>query len=367
MTTSRAPCAPTTPRRSHCWARGAPTNSSPAPSAIPRRHLLRQVQAAGVERAQPIDHRAHRQGRLLVHPSRPAPNAVGPRGRANPDVPRLVPLRGRAEPAIPPDRQRGPATARRAQSAEHGHVALTSPERRGRRAQRARGFRDDLLDWHRDNSRDFPWRRRGRPLARAHGRDLPAPTRRPTRCARCTRRSPSWRRHPPTWSRTRTRRVRRCGPSAFAGGRTTWSKIARALVDDHGGEVPGDSLALRQLPGVGDYVANAVLTFGFGRRAVIVDTNTARIAAESAATNGGRCGGSSGSTSMGSRDVTDRTPSSTTRCSISGQQICRAGTPLCEDCPVGRHCATHPSGPGSSCLTPCPSARPAEHEGCPRS
>ena len=48
---------------------------------------------------------------------------------------------------------------------------------------------------------------------------------------------------------------------------------------DHDGSVPDDELTLRSLPGVGDYVAQAVLCFGFGRRAVLVDTNTQRITA----------------------------------------------------------------------------------------
>ena len=39
-------------------------------ASLPRRHLRRQVQAAGRERPVPHHHRAHRQGRLLVHPSR---------------------------------------------------------------------------------------------------------------------------------------------------------------------------------------------------------------------------------------------------------------------------------------------------------
>ena len=54
-------------------------------------------------------------------------------------------------------------------------------------------------------------------------------------------------------------------------------RVARDLVDRCGGAVPDSSLGLRSLPGVGDYVAGAVLCFAFGRRAVLVDTNTERI------------------------------------------------------------------------------------------
>jgi len=53
--------------------------------------------------------------------------------------------------------------------------------------------------------------------------------------------------------------------------------VAEQLVTRFGGEVPGNEADLLTLPGVGDYVANAVLCFAFGRRAVLLDTNTERI------------------------------------------------------------------------------------------
>lgn len=52
----------------------------------------------------------------------------------------------------------------------------------------------------------------------------------------------------------------------------------RELVQGHGGRVPDGIAALEALPGIGHYVANAVVCFGFDRRAVLVDTNTIRLA-----------------------------------------------------------------------------------------
>lgn len=115
-------------------------------------------------------------------------------------------------------------------------------------------------------------------------------------------------------------------------------KIARALVKEHDGQVPTSDFELRQLPGVGDYVANAVVTFGFERPAVIVDTNTARIV--------GR---------VRNRERTHRWqlrldlhelagpegPNAEFNYALLdlGAQVCRASSPLCDDCPVARHCA----------------------------
>ena len=54
---------------------------------------------------------------------------------------------------------------------------------------------------------------------------------------------------------------------------------ARAVVRDHGGVIPDDPEAVRALPGVGRYIAGAVLSFAFDRPAPIVEANTQRVLA----------------------------------------------------------------------------------------
>ncbi|MFO0949855.1 MAG: A/G-specific adenine glycosylase [Isosphaeraceae bacterium] len=54
---------------------------------------------------------------------------------------------------------------------------------------------------------------------------------------------------------------------------------ARAVVERHGGRVPDDPEALRELPGVGRYIAGAVLSFAFDRPAPILEANTQRVVA----------------------------------------------------------------------------------------
>ncbi len=53
--------------------------------------------------------------------------------------------------------------------------------------------------------------------------------------------------------------------------------IARESVERYGGELPGDEATLRSFKGIGAYTAGAVLSFAFGQRAAIVDTNVARV------------------------------------------------------------------------------------------
>jgi A/G-specific adenine glycosylase len=54
-------------------------------------------------------------------------------------------------------------------------------------------------------------------------------------------------------------------------------RLAKAVVEEHGGVVPSDPTALRRLPGVGRYTAGAVACFAFERSTAAVDTNVARV------------------------------------------------------------------------------------------
>jgi len=53
--------------------------------------------------------------------------------------------------------------------------------------------------------------------------------------------------------------------------------LCQALIEKHGGEVPGDRDALTQLPGVGRKTANVVLNMAFGQPTMAVDTHIFRI------------------------------------------------------------------------------------------
>ena len=55
-------------------------------------------------------------------------------------------------------------------------------------------------------------------------------------------------------------------------------KMARALVEKHGGEVPQDMNALLDLPGVGRKTANVIQSVAFGKSALAVDTHVYRVA-----------------------------------------------------------------------------------------
>jgi A/G-specific adenine glycosylase len=148
----------------------------------------------------------------------------------------------------------------------------TAPDARARQR-----FRRRLLDWYRKNGRDLPWRRTRDPyhilvsevmlqqtqvdrvlpkyeewlgkyptlaaLAEAHEDDV----------------AESWR---PLGYNVRPRRLH---------------AIARESVARYGGELPSDADTLLSFDGIGEYTAGAVLSFAFGQRAAILDTNVARV------------------------------------------------------------------------------------------
>ncbi len=108
---------------------------------------------------------------------------------------------------------------------------------------------------------------------------------------------------------------------------------ATAMVERHGGSVPGVLDDLLALPGVGPYTARAVLAFAFEQDVAVVDTNIARVLA---------------------RAVGERlTPTRVQRLADAlvpmgagwiwnqilmdlGATVCRP-TPQCEVCPLGPH------------------------------
>jgi A/G-specific adenine glycosylase len=114
--------------------------------------------------------------------------------------------------------------------------------------------------------------------------------------------------------------------------------VAEVLVERFGGEVPSSREQLLALPGVGDYVANAVLVFGFGRTATLMDTNTERIVARVSGhtprakpwqlrlelhERAGRVGADS-EFNYALLDL--------------GALVCKFSKPLCGTCPIRQHC-----------------------------
>ena len=125
-------------------------------------------------------------------------------------------------------------------------------------------------------------------------------------------------------------------------------ECARAIVRDHGGEVPDDEVALLALPGVGAYTAAAVRAFAFGRRAVVVDTNVRRVLARAVA---GEALARPTPTAAEHALAVTLAPSSDAEAARwaaasmeLGALVCTARAPDCPGCPVRDLCAWRAAG-----------------------
>lgn len=54
-------------------------------------------------------------------------------------------------------------------------------------------------------------------------------------------------------------------------------KLAEHILAKHKGAIPNEWDALISLPGVGEYIAGAILSFGFGKRVPVIDSNVKRL------------------------------------------------------------------------------------------
>jgi endonuclease-3 len=114
-------------------------------------------------------------------------------------------------------------------------------------------------------------------------------------------------------------------------------QLCAELLARYGGRVPNDLDALLGLPGVGRKTANLVVTQGFGRPGICVDTHVHRI------TN--RWGyvrtGTPHDTEMAlRRKLPTRHWIEINGLLVAlGQTICRPVSPRCSSCPVASYCA----------------------------
>lgn len=119
-------------------------------------------------------------------------------------------------------------------------------------------------------------------------------------------------------------------------------ETATVIRDEHGGQVPDDDVALRALPGVGDYTAAAIRAFAFGQRSVVLDTNVRRVLARH---QEGRAL-PPGHITRGERMAADllwpQQDAASARWSAAvmelGALVCTARTPHCDACPVQPGC-----------------------------
>lgn len=200
-----------------------------------------------------------------------------------------------------------------------------------------------ILDWYRTAARDLPWRHdEASPYAILVSEIMLQQT----PVARVVGPWHAWMKRWPT-------------PAALAASSpadviTAWGRLgyprralrlrdaAIAIVENFAGQVPANYDELRSLPGVGDYTAAAVASFGFGQREVVLDTNVRRVLARIVAGEQYP----SPSITRAERELAasfvpddERAPLWAAASMELGALICTARTPRCGECPVLDDCA----------------------------
>jgi endonuclease-3 len=122
--------------------------------------------------------------------------------------------------------------------------------------------------------------------------------------------------------------------------------LSRALIENHGSEVPRDRELLQALPGVGRKTANVVLNVAFGEATIAVDTHIFRV--------GNRTGLAPGKNPREVEDGLEAVVPGKYKLHahhwliLHGRYICVARKPRCPDCVVADLCRytpkTEPAG-----------------------
>jgi A/G-specific adenine glycosylase len=122
---------------------------------------------------------------------------------------------------------------------------------------------------------------------------------------------------------------------------------ARAVIERHGGRFPETLEELCDLPGIGAYTAGAVFSFAYNRAAPLVDGNVARVLARLMDFHGpvDAAPGKRQIWEWAERLVDPKHPRIHNSALMElGQTHCRAGAPLCGDCPVSAWCQAREPG-----------------------
>ena len=138
-------------------------------------------------------------------------------------------------------------------------------------------FRRRLLAWYRRHGRDLPWRGTRDPYRVLVSEIMLQQT----QVDRVQPKYHEWLDRYPTFEALAAAPVRDAVRTWYPLGYNIRPRrlhaIAREAVSKYDGRLPDDELTLRSFKGIGAYTAGAVMSFAFGKRAAILDTNVARV------------------------------------------------------------------------------------------
>ncbi len=208
-------------------------------------------------------------------------------------------------------------------------------------------LRKHLMQWYRKNQRDLPWRRSNNPYHIWVSEVMLQQTQVNTVLSyyrRFIKTFPSIKR----LAEADLQSVLKIweGMGYYARARNL-HRAARAVVQDHGGKTPDAWAHFYNLPGVGDYIAAAVLSIAFDKPHAVVDGNVKRVLARlfeiSAPVNQAR---SQRRFKEAAGRLLDLQRSGTFNQAMMelGALICKPRNPACDTCPLNPLCRAYQTG-----------------------
>ncbi|TYB59237.1 A/G-specific adenine glycosylase [Nonomuraea sp. PA05] len=198
-----------------------------------------------------------------------------------------------------------------------------------------------VLDWYEDNARDLPWRA---PDATPWGVLVSEIMLQQTPVVRVL---PIWHEWMERWPTPEALAAEQPGEAVRHWGRLGYPRralrlhaCARAITDEHGGEVPSDHATLLALPGIGEYTAAAVASFAFGGRHAVLDTNVRRVFARAVRAEEYPPVATSAAERRLAESLLPELGAARWGVAVMelGALVCSARAPRCADCPITQVC-----------------------------
>jgi A/G-specific adenine glycosylase len=124
-------------------------------------------------------------------------------------------------------------------------------------------------------------------------------------------------------------------------------RAAKTIVKDHNCKIPADWEVITKLPGIGDYIAAAVLSIGFDQPYPVIDGNVKRVLARLHRIDAPVNKSSSYKIYRHTADkLLDKKNAATFNQAIMelGAMVCTPRNPECRRCPLNRNCLAYKSG-----------------------